>query len=287
MMPTRRGAPLRTTTYAQETFGSARLESPATVRGFDDSARRRRNAAAHSSAGVATQTKSERRARTPATRGKSKKVRRKHDKRTPVGVAVDQVLENRGPVRHFTFDDEDTDASETREDETAQLRRELDEARVALRLVEESRSRYKKRYIEARKAQARESPARKGLVEMLRSRNEGCLTFRRLLTDEKLRKACNALTGWRTPEMFEALWRYVDGGEKHWSDRCNLWHESEASGIPVVCFARADETRCKCYSVRSTPNRRTGRRRRWEISRRSLSLWRRHARARRVTTRLT
>ena len=154
MMPTRRGAPLRTTTYAQETFGCGRLESPATGRGFDDSARRRRNAAAHSTAGVATQTKSERRARTPVTRGKSKKARRKRDKRTPVGVCLDEVLRNGGPVRHFTFDDEDDDASETREDETARLRRELDEARVALRLVEKSRSSYKKRYIEARKAQA-------------------------------------------------------------------------------------------------------------------------------------
>ena len=130
-------------------------------------------------------------------------------------------------MRHFTFDDEDDDASETREDETAQLRRELDEARVALRLVEQSRNSYKERYLEATKALARESQAREGLVEMLRSRHEGCLTFRRLLTDEKLRKACNALTGWRTPEIFEALWRYVDGGEKHWSDRCNLWHESK------------------------------------------------------------
>ena len=104
-------------------------------------------------------------------------------------------VQKRGPVRHFTFDDEDADPSETREDETAQLRRELDEERVALRLVEKSRSSYKKRYIEARKAQARESHAREGLVEMLRSRNEGCLTSRRLLTDEKLRKACNALMG--------------------------------------------------------------------------------------------
>lgn len=225
--PTQRGAPLRTTTYARETFGSGRLESPATVRGFDDSARRRRTAAAHSTVGVAPQTESERRARTPATRGKSKKACQRHDKSTPVAVAVDQVLQKPGPVRHITFDDEDDDASEMSEDETACLRRELDEARVALRLVEESRTSYKQRYIEAKKAQARESHARESVLEMFRSRNDGHLTFRRLLTDEKLRKACNALTGWRTPETFEALWRYVDGGKKRWSDRCNLWHESK------------------------------------------------------------
>ena len=74
-------------------------------------------------------------------------------------------------MRHITFDDEDDDASETSEDETAQLQRELDAARVALRLVEESRSSYKQRYIEAKKVHVCESHAREGLLEMLRSRN--------------------------------------------------------------------------------------------------------------------
>ena len=50
------------------------------------------------------------------------------------------------------------------------MRRELDEARVALRLVEESRTSYKQRYIEAKKAQARESHARESVLEMFRSK---------------------------------------------------------------------------------------------------------------------
>ena len=106
--PTQRGAPLRTTTYAQETFGSGRLESPATVRGFfDDSARRHRTPPARAGRSrVRLRTESERRARTPATRDEiRRRVCQRHDKSTRLRLLL-TVLQKPGPVRHITFDDE-------------------------------------------------------------------------------------------------------------------------------------------------------------------------------------
>ena len=32
--------------------------------------------------------------------------------------------------------------------------------------------------------------------------------------DEKLRKSCNSLTGWKTPEAFRAFWNWVNGGKR-------------------------------------------------------------------------
>lgn len=51
------------------------------------------------------------------------------------------------------------------------------------------------------------------------------------MTDEKLRKGCNTSTGWKTPELFKALWEWVNGGKKRWGDRFVLFHESKGPSL--------------------------------------------------------
>ena len=51
--------------------------------------------------------------------------------------------------------------------------------------------------------------------------------------DEKLRKSCNSLTGWKTPEAFRAFWNWVNGGKKNWTANAALYHESK-TGSPAA-----------------------------------------------------
>ena len=89
----------------------------------------------------------------------------------------------------------------------------LDEARHTLKLVQRQADAKRRDSNLLRQKLASTRLKLSDVHAMLDGRISGYLTFQRLMTDEKLRKGCNTLTGWKTSELFKSFWEWVDGGK--------------------------------------------------------------------------
>jgi len=221
------GAPLRATRHCLNTFGASEAVSPQRADFAGDSARRAMSSCDGAEAVEHSVEKVDRSSRTPPTRETSQRRRQRRRIYTPSSVAIHQVLDKESIARTIDFEEEPTCNREACVELMSNLSLELDEARHALKLV---RRQADAKRLETNLLRQKLACTRLKLADaraMHDGRISGYLTFQRLMTDEKLRKGCNTLTGWKTPELFKSFWEWVNGGKKRWSDRCVLFHESK------------------------------------------------------------
>ena len=144
-----------------------------------------------------------------------------------------EVLGKESVARQIDFDEKPVRTLRWCTEQMEKLAEELDQTRHALKLAHEANGKLK---AENNSLEHRLT----SITEKLRDarapfdyRNSGHLTFDRLMMDEKLRKGCNSLTGWKTPEAFRAFWNWVNGGKKNWTANAALYHESK-TGSPAA-----------------------------------------------------
>ena len=234
------GAPLRATNHCLNTFGATEALSPQREHFHDDSARRSMGPDSSAEVAGSARTKSSRPAETPLSRGTVRRRARRRKTHTPTSVTVHEILGKESVARQIDFEEQPTRTVRSCTEQMAKMAEELDRTRHALKLAHEANG---KKQAEINSLQDRLTSTSEKLSDardLLACRDGGFLTFDRLMKDKKLRKGCNSLTGWKSPEAFRSFWTWVNGGKKCWSANAALYHESKtcSSGAALHKGAR-------------------------------------------------
>ena len=212
--PEKPGSALRATRYCLEHFDTIEALSPQREHFHDDSARRSVGPDSSPEVAGCARTKSSRPAQTPLSRGTARRRARRRKTHTPTSIAMHEVLGKESVARQIDFDEKPVRTLRWCAEQMEKLAEELDQTRHALKLAHEANGQLK---VENNSLQERLNASSEKLHAaraLLASRNGGHLTFDRLMMDEKLRKGCNSLTGWKTPEAFRAFWNWVNGEKR-------------------------------------------------------------------------
>ena len=231
--PDKRGSALRATKHCLECFGATVELSPQREHFHDDSARRSMGPDSSPEVAGCAHTKSSRPAETPLSRGTVRRPARRRKTHTPTSVAMHEILGKESVARQIDFEEQPARTVRSCTEQLEKMAEELDRTRHALKLAHEANG---KKQAEINSLQDRLTSTSEKLRDaraLFACRNGGHLTFDRLMKDKKLRKGCNALTGWKTPELFKSFWEWVNGGKKCWSDHTALYHESK-TGSPAA-----------------------------------------------------